>query len=289
MGTKLVDAGIDYVRITTEQQPNAKMMFEFFRKVLVRDQKLGYEPKSGGAFGFMGTKTRHALYGEKKGWYMLQVSGYEAKQALRLAVDGTQATRIDLQLTVWVGEDVVEKTIRDAYNSACLHVRAKSRPVKVNLIESRHTAQTVYIGSRASDVFLRIYDKFEESGKEEYRGCVRFELELKGRMSKAMWQELVGGRATLRSTLEMVLAVFSDRGVEVPCQELDNQDIVHLQRPKTLIENTVTWLVRQVAPTVTKLSASHGWIFAFSALFGDACTEDDRKRIMRSLAVVWGS
>jgi hypothetical protein len=289
MSAKLVDAGIDYIRVTSEDKREKGRMLDYYRAVRGRDEKLGYEEKTGGAFGFLGKRVRHALYGDKGTWGMVQVSGYEAKGSAKLARAGTQATRIDLQLTFWVGENEVESCIRSAYDAACSAVNLKKRPPSVRLIESRHKAQTVYLGARASDVFFRIYDKFEESKKEEYRGCVRFELELKGRLAKALWQKWVDGTGGIRASLEMVIAMLSERGVQVPDSDLDNQDILCLKKQQTSIEATAAWLATQVTPTIKRLSGSHGWIFPFSLLFQSSMSDVDRRRIMQLLAIAWAS
>jgi DNA relaxase NicK len=286
---KLVDAGVDYLRLTTQDRAARNSFMRFYRRVAEFDYQLGYEEQKGGAFGFYGMRTRHALFGDKKEWSMLQVSGYESRSAWMLAQEGTQATRVDLQLTIFVGEENVERTIRAAYESACDHVRAKSRPIDVKLIEHRRRAQTLYLGKRASDIFCRVYDKFEESGREEYRGCVRYEIEFKGRMSKALWQALVLHETNLRASLEMVIAMYSERGVTVPCSDLDNQDIVHLKPSPTSLDGTVAWLSKQVAPTVKRLTAEFGYITPFRILFEQALTDLRIHRIMRTLAVVWGS
>lgn len=286
---KLIDAGIDYIRITSQDRQQKGRMLDYYRAIRVEDQRLGYKEQTGGAFGFMGKKCRHALYGDKDDWAMVQASGQAAKRSMRLVADGTQATRIDLQLTYWVGEGEVENTIRRAYNDACQAPSLAHRPIKVNMIESRHKAQTVYLGSRASDVFFRIYDKYEESGKEEYKGCVRFELELKGRMAKALWQRWIDGTATLASALGMVINMLADRGVMVPCPDLEDQDIARLKPEKTALDGTLAWLQHQVAPTVRRLVGEFGYITPFRILFESALTDLRVHRIMRSLSVVWGT
>jgi DNA relaxase NicK len=264
-------------------------MLDYYRAVRKRDLALGYKEQTGGAFGFLGKKCRHSMYGDKGDWGMVQASGYEAKHSLRLAGDGTQATRIDLQVTYWVGEENVERCIRAAYDSACDTQNASHRPSRVNLIESRHKAQTVYVGSRASDVFLRIYDKFEESKKSEYLGCVRFELELKGRMSKALWKKLIAGETNLRGMLEMTVAMLLSKGVSVPSNDIEEMDVLHLKAEPTGVENQLAWLQNQVAPTVKRLVAEYGWITPFRVLFEEALTSLRTRRIMKSLGIVWGS
>lgn len=286
---KLVDAGIDYVRITSEDVGVQNELYDAFMGVAKDDAKLGYKIIPGGAFGFMGKKTRHALWGEKKGWAMLQISGGAAKRSHLLAKPGSQAARLDLQLTYWVGEENVERTIRQAYNGACDCEDPSRKHMQVNLIESRRRAQTLYVGSRASDVFFRVYDKFEESGKEEYRGCVRFELELKGRMSKACWKKLVDFDTTLRAMLEMVISMLAARGISVPSDDLDNQDLLHLKKERTTLEGTLGWLSRQVAPAVSRISAEVGYYSPFVALFGEALTAIRQHRILSLIAISAGS
>lgn len=289
MTAKLQDAGFDYVRVLSSDGGAQEVLRRVYGEVRQHDEHLGYLEGKGGAFGFYGHKTRHALYGVKKEWQMLQISGYAAKRALRLTQDGTQASRIDLQLTYQVGEENVEGWVRKTYNDACGHQDASRKHLQVNMIESRHKAQTVYIGSRASDIFFRCYDKFAESGKEEHKGCVRFELELKGRASKALWRALCDGEQTLRSSLQMVIHMLKERGVTVPCEDIDDQDVKLPPREATKEESTIAWLHRQVGPVVKRLTQTSHWMYAFNALFDGAMSEWERKRIVRSLAIYWGS
>ena len=286
---KLTDAGIDYLRVTTQDRAAKNSLMRYYRQVRERDEKQGYKEQNGGAFGFVGKKCRHALFGEKREWAMLQVSGYEAKLGWQVAGEGTQASRIDLQLTIWVGSGEVSNQIRRDYEAACRHVRPKARPIEVKLIESRGRAQTLYLGSRSSDVFCREYDKFEESGKPEHEGCVRYEVELKGRASKALWAQLVLGKTSLRKLLELVMVLYGERGIKLPIEDLDEQDIRIPQPEKTKTEDTLMWLNRQVAPTVARLVGEMGYITPFRVLFEQALTDFRKHRIMRMLSVVWGS
>jgi DNA relaxase NicK len=147
----------------------------------------------------------------------------------------------------------------------------------------------VYIGSRASDIFFRVYDKFEESGKEEYRGCVRFEVELKGRKAKELWAAVGEGKVNIHQMLSMLISLLAERGVQVPSGELEAIEPIRFKKEKTLEENTLAWLSRAVAPSVQKLASSHGWFLLFSVLFDESLNFLDKQRIMRSLALVWGS
>lgn len=285
---KLVDAGIDYLRVTCNDERNDGRFRQQFWELAEQDQALGYEVQNGGAFGFVGKKTRHALWGKKQDWSMLQVSGRFAKHMFKLAQEGTQATRIDIQETFHVGEGEVEKTIRTLYNQACAHKGEEGCPVKVKMIEERHRAQTVYIGSRASDYFVRIYDKFEESGKEEYRGCVRVELEVKGRASKALWKAMVEDGVLISQLLDHLKKIVSKRGIEIPAVGSGTAPEIVFKKDQSREENQLWWLRHAVMPTVTRLAGLRGWIQPFSMLFEGACNEFDRHAIMLALVNVFG-
>ena len=289
MQAKLIDAGIDYARLTTSAPPAARRFLEKFGQIEARDHALGYQTTKGGAFGFYGDKTRHALLGRKKEWYMLQVSGYESKGLHTLANCDCQASRLDLQITLQVGEENVERLIREAYNGACACEDPERKHMRVNLIESRHHAQTCYIGSRASDIFFRVYDKFAESGKEEYRGCVRYELELKGRASKHAWQELRDANIDLATLLQCVISMLKERGVRVPCEDITAHSLQHRPPQKTSLESSLQWMHRQIAPAIMRLTREVDWAVIFNTLFSSSMTEWERKRILRSLYIYWGS
>ena len=183
---KLVGAGIDYIRLTSDNERARARMRMHYLAIAERDRADGHKEVKGGAVGFWGDKSRHALYGEKDNWAMLQVSGYESRNAYLLSNDSNQCSRIDLQLTYQVEDGKVQESMEKLYCQAVNHKKTEGKPWAVKRIQEDYATQTIMIGKRASDVYIRIYDKYEESKKEEYKNCIRFELELKGRMSKAV-------------------------------------------------------------------------------------------------------
>jgi hypothetical protein len=240
-------------------------------------------------FGFYGQKTRHAVWGVKKDWALVQSSGRFAKNGLKLAMSGIQASRIDVQVTMRVDPGTVQQVLRGAYELACNAPNGGHRPREVRLIESRRRAQTVYIGSRASDMFVRCYDKFEESGDEEYRDCVRYEVEIKGRAAKALWEHMATTGSGVGFLVKLLVDVLRERGIELDITEFDNLPTLTLKKDKTTDEGRLAWLKRTVAPTVAKLSETRGWIAPFSMLFDLALNDFDKCGIMRALSISWAS
>ena len=289
MQAKLVDAGIDYLRVTSQDRKRQEQMFEYFRNIAVMDEKQGYEVKPGGVFGFWGKKSRHALWGVRNDWALVQSTGRFAKAGLKMAMSGIQASRIDIQMTYRLESGEVSEAVREAYEDACMATPGAHRPRAVKLIEERHKAQTVYIGKRSSDIFVRIYDKFQESGKVEYERCIRFEVEIKGRAAKQLWNRMALGSDGIGFLLHLLYEVLRERGITLPEDNFDNAPSMVFKKEPTADESRIAWLARSVAPTVSKLSETYGWIMSFSVLFEKALTEFDKRRIMQSLAFCWGS
>jgi hypothetical protein len=147
----------------------------------------------------------------------------------------------------------------------------------------------VYIGSRASDVFVRIYDKFEESKQEEYKDCVRFEVEIKGRASKQLWKHMYESGAGVGYLVKLLVDVLRERGIDLGIGSFDHIPTITLKKERTSVESTLAWLYRSVGPAVGRLVPEYGWIAPFSVLFDRALTIFDQRRIMSALALCWGS
>lgn len=286
--TKLVDAGIDYIRVTSQDSRQKGKMFDYYASIRAEDEKLGHKETKGGAFGFVGKKVRHALYGTKSEWAMVQVSGGRAKNALKVAMPGTQCTRIDIQCTYLIENGAVGLVLKKAYEDACAHVRPKARPCAVKMIEERHKAQTVYVGKRASDVFVRCYDKFEESGKEEFKNCVRFEVELKGRAAKSIWKAVQENGWSIAFLLHQLYEILKERGILLPEDSFPNLPTVAMKKEKTTIESKMAWLGRAVAPTVALIASEWGVYAPLRQLFADSCNAVRLHAIMRSIESVAG-
>ena len=289
MRAKLIDAGIDYVRLTSQEDHCKSRMFEYFRKIALVDEAAGGKIEKGGIFGFYGQKSRHALFGDRKDWSLVQASGRFAKDALVLARPGIQASRIDVQVTMRVEDGSVSEAVREAYNNACDVPCGKHRPRDVKMTESRRKAQTVYIGSRFSDIYVRIYDKEAESGQEEYKNCIRFEVEIKGRASKQLWQHMTESSDGVGFLVHLLVDVLKKRGIEIDVGAFEKLPVFKPSLQQTKAEATMAWFNRVVAPSVAKMCAEQGWINPFRALFDRALSPAVFRDIMGVLVLSWDS
>jgi len=282
-------AGIDWLTLTSTQKETHRACQRYFERILATDLQGGYKPTKGGHHGFYGIKLRHALLASLGDRTMLQVSHDQAQRAGILARPGDNCTRLDVQITIQVGEDNVGKFLRYQEARRETHRTLRGKAPDWTLVVKNGKAQTLYIGSRKSDVFVRCYDKFAESGEEEYRGCVRLEIEYKGAASQALWAHMAAYKLTNMSLLQYLLQSLSERGLDVSMVELERQDISVPKAEPLKETRTWGWWASQVAPSVAKSVAERGWYTAFQILFGQCLTEWDKTAIMNTLSLAWGN
>jgi len=206
-------------------------------------QRLNYKGKQQGKV-FVGD-------GEQNGYFhrMLQVSGKEADTAIPalLYLPDIECTHLDLQVTVsWPDSDIfaIAERLRDIF-----------------LVDYRTSTEgdTVYIYSRLSDKYIRIYQKT--------RDLVRFEVAYKKPYARAMWKEmqsasLIEGESMRYNRMQswlmwelwklrdgILMGVFSD-----PLGNNPTRPPKYVPAPEN---NTERWLRKIVAPALKKYANSH--------------------------------
>lgn len=108
------------------------------------------------------------------------------RRLLNLELD-YNPTRIDVQLTCEPETEAKAKLWKQFFEDQYGHEQTKgARARKVTLVTDNNRAHTLYVGSRASDRFIRTYQKtVSERGSKDKRSLVRLEIELKGRRATA--------------------------------------------------------------------------------------------------------
>lgn len=189
--------------------------------------------------------------GQQNGYFhrMLQVSGKDANLAVPALIHlpDIECTHLDLQITCeWQDSDIfaIAERLRDQF-----------------LVDYRTSKEgdTVYIYSRLSDKFIRIYQKTKD--------IVRFEVAYKKPYARGMWETLQSGRliASDHETQEMKkswlmweLHQLHDKTLsEVFADSLGNNPTKppkHVPAPEN---NTERWLRKIVAPALLKYVNGH--------------------------------
>lgn len=210
--------------------------------------QLGY---SGSAFG-------PVRWGFRPDGVMVQASGQAAHIICELLPwVGWHCTRIDLQVTVKDTRSTQERMLLHRNQALTGRTAAGGgRPWRVRYIEGMGDGDSLYIGSRASQVMMRVYDKERESGRaDEYLGCVRYEVEFKGAAARTAFAQVTDSTARRRAVLDIVAAKCAHYGIEAPLDTPTGAVYnIRGQAEVTDLEAQMCWLARSVAPVVKRLT-----------------------------------
>jgi hypothetical protein len=118
---------------------------------------------------------------------ILQVPGYRswnAALAAQLEPEAVRCSRFDLQITIDAALVPSVERLFNRLNSADTADWNHTGPrPKLQHIRNSDGYDTLYIGTRTSELFRRIYKKHIDGG--DY---VRFEVEVKGNLARALWE-----------------------------------------------------------------------------------------------------
>lgn len=252
------EAAIDYIRVTLPARASDHEAIAFASEARLA---LGIgggqdEGKKARYLGYYGEERGGVFYGARHDGWMVQASGHAADAVARLKMAKTaRCTRLDLALTIWFSErqekiaSIVAQEAKTARETGLAHASTK-----IQLIDGFGDGDTVYIGSRTSEQFARVYDKERESGKAYYVNAWRFEIEYKGDRATPLWTALRTDGYRSDQIGETVVSWFRERGISYP-PGVSIIPGVPPQRVRDETEDTrlLAWLATSVKPTVRRL------------------------------------
>jgi len=205
------------------------------------------------AFGYYGVKVGPLAWGRRQDGAILVVSGPQAGETFRkIYREGFNVTRLDVQVTV-KHEPAKKGVASNAFKKLLATGIEERRGVGSRLVVGSAGGSTCYVGARSSLAFGRIYDKFAESQDETYRGCWRWEVELKAEYAAALATTLCNRGDWADSIPAIVHEWYSLRGLLPDFVAYGNG--VHFT-PRGSVsdsERQLRWLEKQVAPTIATL------------------------------------
>lgn len=207
----------------------------------------GYQGISKGSF-FLGVGEQ-----KKHNHAMLRVSGSDSHKAFYEFYNdlSVKCTRIDLQITIDLPDNYSARKLTD-------DLREVVKNKNIAIVENTNNLDTIYIGSRTSDRFCRIYVK--EIDKSFY---LRYEVELKGSwaetVSKAIFENMPIS-PILNSYIETINCDDSQGILNLIKSKLTDFDS-GLSNPKIKRDNnkTYNWLIDQVTPSIIRILNDHDY------------------------------
>jgi DNA relaxase NicK len=283
MTTKLIEAGCDWFTGTSQSESSAALMMHQYRVMKEELAPPRAAVKDASWFGYYGWRFEHVFFGERQGQWCIMLSGWAADRYAHAFADvGARASRLDLQATFY--EEHISEEISREYDRACLFKPPTGHPPAVTVLRGRnHDYQTLYVGRRASETFLRVYNKWEESKDPYYRNGIRYEAELKGQQARTACGKLESEGWAYTVILGLLKGYLAYRGVD--CPFLDDTDAVVLRKTRvsTSTEGKMSWLLTQVSPTIQALIEEVGFERVAAVLFPDGI---DKHRVEEGSVVV---
>lgn len=179
------------------------------------------------------------------------LSAYRDREISSVEIMGHHNNNNDTCRRLDLAIDAVETGLNiDALFKALKQGKATTNVKKYSLITGNQ-GDTLYIGSRESEQFIRIYDKAKEQG-DFTSDKIRIEIELKGSRALQMADYISGATETeaIRRTQQLINSVV-DFNTKV-WSEIMGTENVGLAKAKDELPDTEKWLMQSVAPAMAK-------------------------------------
>jgi hypothetical protein len=252
---ELVGQGVDWITCTATSSPGRQNLTSLWAKYSAKMSALGETTKKSGFQGFQGALCGPLFFGRREDTLLLRISSGLADEVFPLiAWSEVKCTRIDLQVTVrlavYDGSIAEDLAWRRAHNNE--HLGQPLTPTQ-RLVKGYGAGDTLYIGSRTSPRYGRIYDKQKESPAEAYDRCWRFEIEYKRVMAPKVVEWLMAQSDRSWAIVEAVKGQCEQWDIECPTVAKGSLIPGSIGRRTFDNDRALNWLRTQVAPSVERL------------------------------------
>lgn len=280
--------GVDYFTCSTSDHRSLGAITEVMLPHFMEEERTGRGVLKWGIQGYRGKKTNHAFIGARDDGVLCQVSGALADQYFSpLMTYAENVSRLDVHVTFPVAD--VKNDISRVRDEAEAGAGRRGKPTSVKYIGARQGLQTVYIGRPASDQMGRVYDKWEESKDEAYKGTVRYEVQLRRKAALATALHLKESYPVRTSAcVNFVQGWYRARGVQVADLEEREWTTPVPKREKTKVERQIDWIAAQVSPVFCQLLAEGYGEEVLKALIDKSQDATYTCDVIRSLLVTTG-
>lgn len=212
----------------------------------------GHEPSAWQWMGYDGMSVGGLSWGHREDTDILRASGGTAERMFdRFGHYQGNCSRIDIALTLkWPTPQ--RHTASKAYQKVTGGVDSDKRR-SYSLVVNSRGGETLYVGSRSSNQFGRLYDKDAESGLAQIARRWRYEVEFKADRAGKVLELLQSTRDRGKLYLGIVQGFFKPRGVSMPPLADDALVRVEIIEPPKQVDTQLAWLRQQVAPVVGRL------------------------------------
>jgi len=254
----LLDASIDWFTVTVTDGLRLRFMEAKASRVMTELESIGGPRTYTNRLGFVGDRVDGFFYGKRGDTLMVIGSGeVAAKQATFFLGLATTVTRLDLAVTLQ-DLDIDRDWTAIALRQASFDGRVDSGLLKTHRIEGTPDGRTLYVGSRSSDRYIRIYDKSAESKGKWPERSWRWEIEYKRPRAGIVAARLLRPGPTPSSVVDVVASALADVRIILPYGDPPSGWTSKAPPPETNDETRLRYTTRVVGPFLKGLMDAVG-------------------------------
>lgn len=250
------ESAVDWLTATARGERNRSWFDAHSQSLLEGERSAGNDLRTWDWQGYTGWACGQVSFGVRPDTHLVRLTGTRASSSWQeWEGHADNVSRVDLAVTIHLPSPIADLAAT-TYQQAVRSAEQRGAALRCSLITNNEGGATAYLGSRASDRFARCYDKYAESGRQEYAGCWRYELELKrgpARQTTRWLQTQADIPTAIRSG---VWNYYHERGVWLP---FARGGLLALPTPIAHVtddERRLTWLREQVSFVVLGLMTS---------------------------------
>jgi hypothetical protein len=216
-------------------------------------EKQGFDTSDSNRLGFVGQRCEGLFFGWRGDLLMVICSGdvAAAHGSFFLGLAGN-VSRLDLAVTLR-DDDIDRDWTTRALRQSSYDGRIDSGLLKTRRIEGTPDGATLYIGSRSSDRFIRIYDKTAESKGVYPERTWRWEIEYKKPRAGMVAARLLRLGAGPHAVIDVVRAGLLDLRVKLPYGDPGADWVPHPGARKSDDQTRLGYTHRVVRPFLQRL------------------------------------
>lgn len=255
LSAEVIESGVDYLTVTAASAEKRRCLYDRAKALEGTLMQLGEKPRPWEWEGYQGHMCGPLSYGWRADGVIARVSGPWADARLEaFALTAEHCSRLDLQVTARFPEAQPD-LVPIAWARVKAEAERRGAHLSSSVILNDAGGSTLYIGARSSNLFGRLYDKWQESTDPRYRNAWRWEVETKRRHATAALAGLLDSAGPREATVATVGRYFALRGIPPPWHYAADGFIPSPAAPPSSNERRLLWLSSQVSPVVTRLMA----------------------------------
>jgi len=261
----VVSVGVDYLTVTGVESRLPGELHSQATALFQSQAAKGNQIKAWGLAGFSGFSCGGVQIGKRDRDVIVRLSSGVAQSSWRKIYEtGANCSRVDSQVTIQVAGDptgLIDEVLEEARDYS---TSKRNKPI-VRWTQEHTGGYTVYVGSRKSNCFGRVYDKGRESHLREYDGCVRFEVQFQNELANIVAGRMFSAQSEIPVIVSDCRQFFRSRGI-APRWYYTAGATYGCTRLSSDVDKNLRWLAAAVRPCLRRLMDAGYGEAAFKSL-----------------------